>query len=1116
MRSLQMPLIIYASLVAPLLAAAKASDSNRSSPTSSPSLFSDSVGGQAPISAWGQGWKSNSLYLPPVKDEPCECFNCLLPKFNCGQYGQCNEFDGQCECPPGWGGLDCLTPLCDSLADGPNRHQRTLGEQCKCSDGWSGVNCNTCQTDQACANFRIPGWDYSSGGEIPPENMTCYKGGDAVRQNFQMCDVTNPAIIRELGTKKPQVTFSCTDGPAASNSSLGSAHLNGDPSMSPTDKTCAFQFWIASVESFYCTLSDCDWKIQSTYEANVTEYKCEKIQCDCVPGRMLCGEDGSVNLLANLQAEKSSWYSSIDEFLQQEVTGPGTFTCSTGKGCQFKEPAMNDLIDTVFGDPYITLQCDSGECLHYTQVPGYQRPERPDDSTWLAISVAAVCAFVLISALAFFFLSRTPKQSGGFGSIRLPAEETAKLMADHVPASLQFSSLSYTVNEQPILSHISGTVKHGEIMAIMGASGAGKSTLLDILALKSKRGTVGGDVYVNGKRVSNGEKEDEWKRVVGFVDQEDTLMSTLTVYETVLYSALLRLPREMSLEAKKFRTLETMQELGILSIKDSRIGESGRRSISGGEKRRVSIACELVTSPSVILLDEPTSGLDAYNAFNVIESLVTLAKDYNRTVIFTIHQPRSNIVALFDRLVLLAKGRVVYSGEYARCQEYFESLGHPCPPGFNIADFLIDLTARPTTKNPPRAIVSDLSSLVDVSSTNPSPPDAEAGFAGASRLASQETAVETRAEGDSSFISKAGRMFGIVPSSPADSSDSENIDGSALPEKLERLVSSFEKSDLAARIRAEIAGARANGHGPTGGGGNQGAFDEVDRGISKGYHKAGLWTQFTILSGRAFKNLYRNPLLMAGHYLTALGVALLCAALYRNIGIDLGSFQNRLGLFFFILALFAFSSLSSLGLFANERLLFMRERANGYYSPITYFVSKVLFDIIPLRVIPSILLGCIVYSTVGLVPTLTEFWKFILTLVLFNLATASVVLFISVAVANNGVASLAGSLVMLFNLLFGGLLMNYSLSSLPVRILMNFSFFHAAFEALLVNELRSIQLKDHKYGVDLEVPGAVILSSFGFRSQAFWWPDTAVLIATIFGFLGLSYTFLYLFVKERR
>ena len=279
-------------------------------------------------------------------------------------------------------------------------------------------------------------------------------------------------------------------------------------------------------------------------------------------------------------------------------------------------------------------------------------------------------------------------------------------MTDHVPASLHFSSMTYTLGSRTILDNISGSVKPGQVMAIMGASGAGKSTFLDLLARKRKRGNVSGVTLVNGREVTNA----EFKNVIGFVDQEDTLMSTLTVYETVLYSALLRLPREMSIEAKKFRTLETMQELGILGIKDMRIGDSGvfsililtnhvlflfifavfagHRSISGGEKRRVSIACELVTSPSILFLDEPTSGLDAYNAYNVVESLVSLAKDYNRTVVFTIHQPRSNIVSLFDQLVLLAAGKLVYSGEFSKCQDYFTSIGQPCPPGFNIADFL--------------------------------------------------------------------------------------------------------------------------------------------------------------------------------------------------------------------------------------------------------------------------------------------------------------------------------------------------------------------------------------------------------------------------------------------
>ena len=82
------------------------------------------------------------------------------------------------------------------------------------------------------------------------------------------------------------------------------------------------------------------------------------------------------------------------------------------------------------------------------------------------------------------------------------------------------------------------------------------------------------------------------------------------------------------------------------------------------------------------------AGLDAYNAYNVIESLVSLARNYNRTVVLTIHQPRSNIVALFDQLVLLAQGRLVYAGEFAKCQPYFDSVGQHCPPGFNIADYL--------------------------------------------------------------------------------------------------------------------------------------------------------------------------------------------------------------------------------------------------------------------------------------------------------------------------------------------------------------------------------------------------------------------------------------------
>lgn len=199
----------------------------------------------------------------------------------------------------------------------------------------------------------------------------------------------------------------------------------------------------------------------------------------------------------------------------------------------------------------------------------------------------------------------------GVGAIALPENEAFKLMNEHIPASVHFSDITYSLGSRTILSGVSGCVKPGQVMAIMGASGAGKTTFLDILARREKKGSIGGAILINGREMS----DSEFRRLAGFVDQEDTLMSTLTVYETVLYSALLRLPREMSLQAKKYRTLETMNELGILGIRDMRIGDSSHRSISGGEKRRVSIACELVTSPSILLLDEPTSGRNiSFNA----------------------------------------------------------------------------------------------------------------------------------------------------------------------------------------------------------------------------------------------------------------------------------------------------------------------------------------------------------------------------------------------------------------------------------------------------------------------------------------------------------------------
>lgn len=604
------------------------------------------------------------------KDCP-PCFNCHLPVYSCGQYASCNNYTGKCDCPDGFGGDDCLQPLCGSLTRGLDRPPRE-GDACECDAGWTGINCNVCTEDRACDALMQTG----DGG-------VCYQRGEVVKHNYQMCDVTNKAIRDLLGEKVPQVTFDCKE----------------------EDKKCDFQFWVANRESFMCHLDECESSADLNEKKNSTSYKCNKIACECIPDRMLCGENGSVD---------------IGDFLAEEIRGPATFRCLQEGGgtnkCAFEEPAMNDLINQMFGDNSIFLTCRSGECLYKTEVPGYSHPV-PKINTPLIAGIIAGCSLFLVAViLGMWYLNRRKFQYQLI-SLDDSDDEAVKLMTDHKPASLFFEDVSYYLNGKQILSGIQGVAHPGELMAVMGASGAGKTTFLDILARKNKRGQVSGNFYVNGEKVS----DTEYKNVIGFVDQEDTMLPTLTVHETILTSALLRLPRDMSRGAKEQRVFEVEKQLGIYHIRDSLIGsEEGKgRGISGGEKRRVGIACELVTSPSILFLDEPTSGLDAYNAFNVVECLVTLAKTYKRTVIFTIHQPRSNIVALFDRLVLLAQGQTVYSGPFHQCQEYFQQTGYNCPPGFNIADYLVDLTmhASSLTSYDDGTITTDAASSVGPSST---------------------------------------------------------------------------------------------------------------------------------------------------------------------------------------------------------------------------------------------------------------------------------------------------------------------------------------------------------------------------------------------------------------
>jgi ABC-type multidrug transport system ATPase subunit/ABC-type multidrug transport system permease subunit len=851
---------------------------------------------------------------------------------------------------------------------------------------------------------------------------------------------------------------------------------------------------------------------------------------------MLCGKDGSIDL---------------SDFLDQSIQGPGRFECTQQRGghhdCAFREPEMDNLISALIGDSSILLKCRSGECLHETDVPGYQKPVKKINTPLIAGVIAGCGLFLVAVIIITWYLSRRKLR---YGAIRLEDsdDENTKLMMDHKPVALQFDNLSYSLNGKSILSDIQGICHPGEVTAIMGASGAGKTTFLDILARKNKRGQVGGDFYVNGEIVPDA----SYKSVIGFVDQEDTMLSTLTVHETILNSALLRLPRDMSRSAKEQRVVQVEKELGIHHIRDSLIGsEEGKgRGISGGEKRRVGIACELVTSPSILFLDEPTSGLDAFNAFNVVECLVTLAKTYKRTVIFTIHQPRSNIVALFDRLILLAQGKTVFSGPFTQCQSYFDSIGYECPAGFNIADYLVDLTMHAGNRHflddgtipndtgsvGPSSITAIKStasvsggSVTEDSGNEPPTIDRPQNLRKNSVRQRQERALYTRRlTTDTAASSDAGgedvgsyrlrqNPSGSISGQLPD--DSHDLPPAAITgTDLDIITRLFANSTIATATREEIQQSIAVANNANGSNGNAVSSEHsgtIITAVGKGYSRIGYFRQFIILSQRTWKNLYRNPMLMLTHYAIAIILAVFSGYLFYGVTDDIPGFQNRLGLFFFLLALFGFSTLTSLNVFATERLLFVRERANGYYAPATYFAAKVLFDIVPLRIIPPILMGSIVYPMTGLVPDADHFFKFLLVLILFNLAAAAICLFIGIVCKDGSVANLIGSLVMLFSLLFAGFLLNHDATPKGALWLQTLSIFHYGFESLIVNEVVQLTLIDNRYGLNITVPGAAILSSFGFNNTALW-DDIRNLGIFAAAFIIFAYIAMHILLVERR
>ncbi|KAL0380472.1 UNVERIFIED_CONTAM: ABC transporter G family member 42 [Sesamum angustifolium] len=255
------------------------------------------------------------------------------------------------------------------------------------------------------------------------------------------------------------------------------------------------------------------------------------------------------------------------------------------------------------------------------------------------------------------------------------------------PLAMSFNDVNYFVDMPPemkeqgviedklqLLCEVTGVFRPGVLTALMGVSGAGKTTLMDVLAGRKTGGYIEGDIRISGFP----KNQETFARISGYCEQNDIHSPQVTIRESLIYSAFLRLPKEVSDEQKMAFVDEVMDLVELDNLKDAIVGIPGVTGLSTEQRKRLTIAVELVANPSIIFMDEPTSGLDA-RAAAIVMRTVRNTVDTGRTVVCTIHQPSIDIFEAFDELLLMKRGgHVIYAGPLGQHSqkviEYFETI----------------------------------------------------------------------------------------------------------------------------------------------------------------------------------------------------------------------------------------------------------------------------------------------------------------------------------------------------------------------------------------------------------------------------------------------------------
>lgn len=547
-----------------------------------------------------------------------------------------------------------------------------------------------------------------------------------------------------------------------------------------------------------------------------------------------------------------------------------------------------------------------------------------------------------------------------------------------------------------MLHGVSGEALPGEVLVLMGPSGSGKTTLLNSLHPERRGEHCGGLVTINGFPLRKA-----FKRIIAYVLQEDLFYPGLTVRETLTFTARLRLGGSEA--AKRAAVVDIIATLGLQKCADSPI-----MLCSGGEKKRTSIAAEMLTDPSLLLLDEPTSGLDSTTAAALVKTLKQVARDGGRTVVASIHQPSSPVFASFDNVMLLCDGQTVFYGPPAATVPYFASLGYQCPATYNPADFLMDLVNLPGDEGAKSKHVM-IEAFAD-GRCETAFDDSGARGASAAREAGHRAAARQGRSRSKVFMASFSRLVGVSGAPAPESASKMKLQLPATPEDAEN-------------------GHAENGHAENGHASTEetkekqrqmvAASSDDEDGI-EGSKWATSWPyQCWVLTQRSFR-VAKAEILTWLNLIQCLLLACISGILWFRLDWTESQVNNRAGFIFFIFTFWPFQALfSSLLTFPSERPILGKERASGSYRLSAYFWAK-SFAEAPLRLVFPTLYQVIAYWMAGVRDDAGVFFGFVAFQLLAVLTAESIGFWIGTAFFNPRQALVAASVILLTLMLLGG------------------------------------------------------------------------------------------------